>query len=145
MAAGFARVNQPTTGADTGDDDVTYNDVHRQLMLIVNFIVTMGGVGRDACGFLARWWSTPARLMLAMGGAVLVGAAEVALYSGYVWHLSEAKKDKKDLREVKEVVNTWAVGGQTDGQPVKEPVPVDDDTGGAPDAGGIRRRRKDPT
>ncbi len=35
MAQAFAEVNRPTRDTDIGDDDVTYNDVHRQLMLIL--------------------------------------------------------------------------------------------------------------
>jgi hypothetical protein len=109
MAAAFAAVNRPSREADIGDDDVTYNDIHRQLMLILNFLVSILGVAASLW-ILARWWSTPARLFLTMGGSILVGIAEVAVYSGYVWHLGEAKKKDKAFKEVKEVVQTWTVG-----------------------------------
>jgi hypothetical protein len=46
-----------------------------------------------------------------MGGSVLVGIAEVAVYSGYVWHLGQAKKQDRTLKEVKEIVQTWTVEG----------------------------------
>jgi len=104
----FAETHRPLQ-ADLGDDDVTYDEVHRQLMLILNFVLSIGGVAATLW-VLARWWSTPARLMLTMTGSALVGVAEVALYSGYIWHLSDAKKKEKRVREVKEVVQTWVVG-----------------------------------
>ncbi|KAK4198836.1 endoplasmic reticulum-based factor for assembly of V-ATPase-domain-containing protein [Triangularia verruculosa] len=109
MAKSFAAVNRVTDEKDLGDDDVTYNDVHRQLMLILNFTVSILGVA-GTLWVLARWWSTPARLFLTMGGSLLVGIAEIAVYSGYIWHLGEAKKQDKKFKEVKQVVQTWAVG-----------------------------------
>lgn len=121
MAQAFAAVNRPSHEADMGDDDVTYNDVHRQLMLLLNFVASILGVAATLW-IIARWWSTPARLFLTMGGSILVGVAEVAVYSGYVWHLGQAKKQDKTLKEVKQVVQTWtvsredepiAVGGET--------------------------------
>ncbi|EHK98619.1 hypothetical protein M7I_5560 [Glarea lozoyensis 74030] len=60
---------------------------------------------------VARWWSTPARLALSMGGSLLVGVAEVVVYLGYVRRVGEAKGKAKGLKEVKEIVNTWVVGG----------------------------------
>ena len=109
MAQAFAAVNQPSREVDLGDDGVTYNDVHRQLMLILNFLVSIIGVAATLW-ILARWWSTPARLFLTMGGSALVGIAEIAVYSGYIWHLGQAKKKDKTTKEVKEVVQSWAVG-----------------------------------
>ncbi|KAK4250061.1 endoplasmic reticulum-based factor for assembly of V-ATPase-domain-containing protein [Corynascus novoguineensis] len=108
----FAAVNRPSSVADIGDDEVTYNDVHRQLMLILNFVASILGVAATLW-IVARWWSTPARLFLTMGGSLLVGIAEVAVYSGYVWHLGQAKKKDKTLKEVKEVLQTWTVGAET--------------------------------
>lgn len=112
-ASAFAQVNRPVNAADMGDDDVTYNDVHRQVTLILNFLVSILGVAATLW-VVARWWSVPARLFLSMGGAMLVGVAEVAVYSGYVWRLGEAKekhKQKQDAEvEIKEVMQTWVVG-----------------------------------
>jgi hypothetical protein len=109
LAHSFASVNKPSQAADMGDDDITYSDVHRQLMLIFNFVASILGVAATLW-ILARWWSTPARLFLTLGGSVLVGVAEVAVYSGYIWHLGQAKKQEGKLKEVKEVVETWTVG-----------------------------------
>jgi hypothetical protein len=109
----FAEVNRPVRDSDMGDDDVSYNDVHRQLMLLLNFVVSILGVAATLW-VVARWWSTPARLFLTMGGSILVGVAEVAVYSGYLWHLGEAKKKDGKVREVKEIMQTWVVGSEKD-------------------------------
>ncbi|KAL1896799.1 hypothetical protein Sste5346_004432 [Sporothrix stenoceras] len=106
----FAQVNRPVYAADTGDDDVTFNDINRQVMLIFNFVLTMAGVAY-ALWMLARWWPTPSRLFLAMGGSIATGIVEYGLYAGYVWHLSDAaRREKNEQKEVRQVVNTWAVG-----------------------------------
>ncbi|OAA59607.1 ATPase, vacuolar ER assembly factor, Vma12 [Niveomyces insectorum RCEF 264] len=119
-AAAFAQVHAPQHAHDIGDDGVTLADVNRQAMLLLNFLLTMGGVAY-ALWVLARWWPTPARLFLAMGGSAAVGAAEYGLYAGYVWHLAEAKKkddqagpsnnDDDDNNHEGAVVKTWVVVG----------------------------------
>jgi TMEM199 family protein len=137
--AAYAEVNRPIKESDLGDDDVTYNDVHRQMLLILNFMLSIAGVAATLWT-LARWWSTPQRLFLTMGGSALVGIAEVALYSGYVWHLSEAKKKDKKFKEVKQVVQTWAVGAEVADATTKAVSTKEDVT-----AEGVRRRKKDPS
>lgn len=118
LANSFAEVNRPSNKADEGDDDVTYNDVHRQVMLVINFLVTIFGCAATLW-ILARWWSTPARLFLTMGGSLVVAIAEVGVYQAYVWHLVDAKKKDGKLKEVKEVVETWVVGKDDEGTEVK--------------------------
>ncbi|OAA50759.1 vacuolar H+-ATPase assembly protein [Beauveria brongniartii RCEF 3172] len=111
----FAAANKPTSDADIGDDDVTYNEIHRQVMLLINFLVSIAGVAATLW-ILGRWWSLPARLLLTMGGSILVAIAEVAVYGGYVWRMGEAKR-KEDIRpERKEIVQTWIVGKDEDGR-----------------------------
>jgi TMEM199 family protein len=110
MAHAFAEVNRPTKETDLGDDDVTYADVHRQLMLIVNFLVSIIGVGATIW-IAARWWSTPARIFVTMAGSIIVAIAEVAVYSGYMWRLREAKSKQEKVKEINEVVQRWVVGG----------------------------------
>ncbi|KAI3395827.1 hypothetical protein diail_840 [Diaporthe ilicicola] len=106
FAQQFAEVNRPVGKADLGDDDVTMNDVHRQVMLVINFLVTIFGCAATLW-IVARWWSTPARLFLTLGGTLIVAIAEVAVYSGYVWHIGQARKKDAKIKEVKEVVDTW--------------------------------------
>ncbi|CAK7264929.1 hypothetical protein SEPCBS57363_001331 [Sporothrix epigloea] len=106
----FAQINRPVHSTDWGDDGVTLSDINRQVMLIFNFVVTMGGVAY-ALWMLARWWPTPSRLFLAMAGCIATGIIEYGLYAGYVWHLAEAsKRDAKPPKEIREVVNTWTIG-----------------------------------
>lgn len=140
MTAAFAEVNRPVNKEDLGDDDVTYEDVHRQLMLILNFVVSIAGVA-VTLWVLARWWSTPARLFLTMGGSILVGIAEVVVYSGYIWHLGEATKKEKKVREVKEVVGTWVVEKEGEEGGVTEQI-VGGNTG---EESKLRRRKKEAT
>jgi TMEM199 family protein len=146
MAQSFAEANRPGTKDDLGDDDVTYDDVHRQLMLILNFMVSIFGVA-GTLWVLARWWSTPARLFLTIGGSILVGIAEVGLYSGYIWHLGEEKKKEKKkektFKEVKQVVQTWVVGQDDDGTG-SEKLPVVESNISVGE-GNLRRRRADET
>lgn len=124
-ARSFAAVNRPANDADLGDDEITYNEVHRQVTLLINFMVSIAGVAATLW-ILARWWSLPARLFLTMGGSILVAIAEVAVYGGYVWHLGEAKR-KEDIRpERREVVQTWVVGKDGDGEKEDEAVLLPD-------------------
>ncbi|KAI9147602.1 hypothetical protein HJFPF1_12631 [Paramyrothecium foliicola] len=114
-AASFAAVNRPVGVDDLGDDDVTYNEIKRQVMLLINFLVSIAGVA-GTLWVAARWWTLPARLFLTMGGAALVGVAEVAVYSVYVWRMGEAKQKQDQVKEVKEVVKTWVVGQHDEGE-----------------------------
>ncbi|KAK2591591.1 hypothetical protein QQS21_010720 [Conoideocrella luteorostrata] len=107
-AQAFAQVNRPIHTSDLGDDDVTLNDVHRQVMLILNFLVSILGVA-GTLWVLARWWSLPTRIFLTMGGSIVVAIAEVAVYSGYMWRMDQAKQKQKAAKEVKQVINTWVV------------------------------------
>ncbi|KAH8175071.1 endoplasmic reticulum-based factor for assembly of v-ATPase domain-containing protein [Sarocladium implicatum] len=140
-AHSFTSVNRPTTQDDLGDDEVTYNDVHRQLMLLLNFLVSILGVA-GTLWVLARWWSTPARLFLTMGGSILVGIAEVVVYQAYVWKMGEAKKEQGAVKEVREVVQTWVIGekGDGDGKAVEDVTMLEEPK----DADGPVRRRNVP-
>ncbi|KAK0384647.1 hypothetical protein NLU13_8733 [Sarocladium strictum] len=105
----FTEANRPLTAADLGDEEVTYNDIHRQLVLLINFLVSIAGVA-GTLWVAARWWSTPARLFLTMGGSIVVAIAEVVVYQAYVWKMGEAKKGQVKAKEVREVGRTWVVG-----------------------------------
>ncbi|PFH63260.1 hypothetical protein XA68_15894 [Ophiocordyceps unilateralis] len=107
----FATVNRPAHAADLGDDEdeVTYAEVQRQVMLIINFLVSIVGVA-GTLWVVARWWSLPARLLLALSGAMVVAVAETVVYRAYVWRMGQARVKQKAVSETKEVVNTWVVG-----------------------------------
>ncbi len=144
MAQAFAEVNRPTTKADMGDDDYTYNDVHRQLMLILNFVLSIAGVA-GTLWVLARWWPTPARIFLTMGGSIAVGIAEIALYGGYIWHLGDAKRKEKKFNEVKEVMQTWAVGGEAGSEEDIRKISGDRMNQVSLGEGGLRKRNVEPS
>ncbi|ROT42014.1 hypothetical protein SODALDRAFT_5245 [Sodiomyces alkalinus F11] len=116
-AQAYAEINRPTSKADEGDDDVTYAEVHRQLMLLLNFLVSIVGVAATIW-VAARWWSTTSRLLITLAGAILVAVAEVVVYSGYMRKLGEAKQVQEKVKEEREVVQTWVVGpeGEKGGQ-----------------------------
>ncbi len=99
---------QSMRSKETEEDGVTYADVNRQMALILNVLLSIVACSA-AIWIAARWWSTPARLALSMSGSLLVGIAEVVVYSGYIRRIGEAKKEAGRLTEVKEVVNTWVV------------------------------------
>ncbi|KAM0327006.1 hypothetical protein ACHAQA_006127 [Verticillium albo-atrum] len=150
-AQGFAEVNRPTNKSDEGDDEVTLEDVHRQVMLIFNFMVSILGVA-GTIWVVARWWSTPARLFVTMGGALVVGIAEVAVYSGYIWRMGEAKKQQEKVKEVREVVQSWTVGAEPESKddeaetgPHEDIILLEKKTEQDTTDEGIRRRLKGET
>lgn len=151
MAHAFAEVNKPSKASDMGDDfAIEYGDVQKQVTVIFNFLVSIIGCGA-ALWLAARWWSTPARLFLSLGGSIVVAIAEVAVYSAYNWRMAEGEKMEKKKKEVKEVVNTWVVkqGDDPAGDerevleapsPSHNPIELEQDANS-----NLRRRIKDPT
>jgi hypothetical protein len=113
-AHAFASSQQPINSSDS--DEVTYADVDRQMALIFNVLISIVACAA-AIWIAAQWWSTPARLALSFGGSLLVGVAEVVVYSGYIRRVGDAKGREKSIKETKEVVNTWVVGGGEDEEP----------------------------
>jgi hypothetical protein len=98
----------------TAVDDITYTDVNRQITLIFNVLISIAACAA-AIWMAAKWWDTPAKLALSMSGSLLVGIAEVVVYTGYIRRLGEAKGKEGAVKEVKEIVKTWVVGGEEDG------------------------------
>ncbi|OAG03435.1 uncharacterized protein CC84DRAFT_1095677 [Paraphaeosphaeria sporulosa] len=92
------------------EDDLSYEEVHRQIILIINVLVSI-----VACAVFiwvaARHWSVPKRLGLSMGGSGVVAIAEVVVYSGYVRSIAEAKKREKKKPEIKKIVQSWVIDG----------------------------------
>jgi hypothetical protein len=103
------------TQEEQDEDELVYADVSRQVALIFNVIVSIVCCA-GAIWWAAKWWSTPARLALSMSGSLLVAVAEVAVYSGYIRRVGEAKKKELSSREVREVVKTWVIGGELGGE-----------------------------
>ncbi|KFY42433.1 hypothetical protein V494_02414 [Pseudogymnoascus sp. VKM F-4513 (FW-928)] len=88
------------------DDDITYDDVNRQLTLILNVLVSIIACSA-ALWMVSKWWSTPARLALSFSGSLLVAVAEVTVYFGYIRKVKESVKEEKAVKEVRELVDTW--------------------------------------
>lgn len=109
-AAG-ASFNPNTYHGQTGVDDVdevTYQDINRQMALIINVLVSIIACA-VAFWIVARHWSVPQRLALSMGGSIAVAAAEVAIYLGYIRRIRNAKTREVSQAEKKEVAETWVI------------------------------------
>jgi hypothetical protein len=102
-----------TSKLDVEDDDLSYEEVHRQIILIINVLVSI-----IACSVFiwvaARHWSAPKRLGLSMGGSGVVAVAEVVIYSGYVRKVREAKVKEKKKPEIKKIIESWIIDGSTE-------------------------------
>ncbi|KAI1344446.1 hypothetical protein F5Y15DRAFT_366618 [Xylariaceae sp. FL0016] len=139
LAHSFAEVNKPSKASDMGEDDIEFGDVQKQITLIINFLVSVLGCG-VALWKAAQWWPVTARLLLSLGGAIVVAVAEVAVYSAWSWRRNEDEKQQRKVKEVKEIVTTWVVG---EDETVDEAIPHKSETPEADPS--IRRRVKAPT
>ncbi|KAH9864638.1 hypothetical protein J1614_010573 [Plenodomus biglobosus] len=92
------------------EDEITYEEVHRQIILIINILVSIVAVS-VFLWVAARHWTVGKRLGLALGGSLAIAVAEVAVYGGYVRKVQEAKRVERRKPEIKEIVETWRVGG----------------------------------
>lgn len=102
----------PAAQADIGEDDeISYADINRQMTLIINILISIVACS-VAIWLAARHWSTPSRLGLSMGGSGMIGIAEVVVYAGYLRKVKEAREKGKKETEIKEIVNTWVIGGE---------------------------------
>ena len=119
------------SGPSVDDDEMTYQDVDRQVALIINVLVTV-----IACSaglwIVARHWATPARLALSMAGSIVVAIAEVVIYAGYIRRLKEATVEEKKKIERKQIAETWVIEPKKDAPMIKirrhEPDPKVDDS-----------------
>ena len=109
-AHAFSSTAAYMSSADTGDSDVTYADIDKQMAVIFNVLISIVACAA-AIWIAARWWNTPVRLAASMGGGGLVGIAECVVYWGYIRRVGEAKKEEGKKKEVREVVGTWVFGG----------------------------------
>lgn len=96
------------TGNDGVADDVTYQDIDRQVALIINVLVSIIACA-VALWVVARHWSVPQRMALSMGGSLTVAAAEVAIYLGYIRRIEDAKGKEIKMAEKKEVSEMWVI------------------------------------
>jgi len=124
------------SATDTGDSDVTYADIDKQMAVIFNVLISIVACAA-AIWMVARWWSTPARLAASMGGAGLVGVAECVVYWGYIRRVGETKREERGRSEVREVVGTWVVGGEEEVRREEE-VLIEEKSG----SGEVRRRQR---
>ena len=90
-------------------DEVTFADINRQLTLIINVLLSIVACSA-ALWMVSSNWSAPQRLGLSMAGSIVVGVAEVVVYSGYLRRVQEAKSKAANQVETKEVVETWVIG-----------------------------------
>lgn len=96
-------------------DDVSYEEVHRQIILIINVLISVVCVAVFVW-VAARHWSVGKRLGLSMGSSLAVAVAEVVVYSGYVRKVAEAKRVEKKKPEIKEIVASWVLDKNGEGE-----------------------------
>nr|POE75781.1 hypothetical protein CFP56_67800 [Quercus suber] len=89
-------------------DEVTYADVNRQMILIINVLVSIVACS-IAIWIAARRWSVPQRLALSLSGSSVVAIAEVAIYLGYIKRIEDAKAIEAKVVEQKQVVESWVI------------------------------------
>lgn len=110
VASPLAHMNPRET--DFEADDVSYEEVHRQIILIINVLVSI-----VACSVFiwvaARHWSAPKRLGLSLFGSFVVAVAEVVIYNGYVRRIKEAKTREKKKPEIKQIIESWVIDGKS--------------------------------
>lgn len=96
-------------------DDVTFADVNRQMVLIINVLISIICTS-VAVWMAARRWSVPERLGLSFSSSTVVAVAEVAIYMGYIRRVKDAKTKEKKATERKEIVDTWVIDGKSTSQ-----------------------------
>ncbi|KAF2012159.1 hypothetical protein BU24DRAFT_465724 [Aaosphaeria arxii CBS 175.79] len=110
--------------AALADDDISYAEVHRQIILIINVLVSI--IASSVFIWMAaRHWTAPKRLGLSMAGSLLIAVAEVIIYSGYVRRAKEAKEKEKKRPEIKKIIESWVIDGSVEDK--TESVSVEQD------------------
>lgn len=107
-------------GYNTADDvdDVTFADVNRQMVLIINVLISIICTS-VAVWMAARRWSVPERLGLSFSSSTVVAVAEVAIYMGYIRRIKDAKTKEKKSTEKREIVDTWVIDAKSPSQQAK--------------------------
>ncbi|KAK8050781.1 hypothetical protein PG994_012511, partial [Apiospora phragmitis] len=146
LAESFAAANRPHRKSDLGEETISQEEIQQQVTLIINFLISIAGCAA-ALWIAARWWSTPARLFLALGGSVVVAVAEVAVYNAYQWRMAQGDRKQQMKKEVRSIVKTWVVG-EEESKEGYEPVlipPTEDDEIQTTDQNQELRKRTVPT
>ncbi|OAK94732.1 hypothetical protein IQ06DRAFT_298232 [Phaeosphaeriaceae sp. SRC1lsM3a] len=123
-----------TAAPASEEDELTYEEVHRQIILIINILISIVCVA-VFIWVAARHWTVGKRLGLSMAGSFGIAVAEVAVYGGYVRKVKEAKRIEKRKPEIKEIVRSWVIDK---GQETEHSVPVG---GKEKDGDGVRFRK----
>ncbi|KAF2426210.1 hypothetical protein EJ08DRAFT_593973 [Tothia fuscella] len=113
-AASYGHLFPPTATELAEDDEVTYADINRQMALIANVLISI--IACSVAIWKVAWhWNTPERLALSMAGSIVVAAAEVAIYMGYIGRVAEAKAKEKKKVEKKTIQESWVIEGKKAG------------------------------
>ena len=96
-------------------DEVTYSDVNRQMILIINVLISIICTS-VAVWMAARRWNVVPRMLLDFVGSTVVAVAEVAIYMGYIKRIGDAKTKERKAIEKKEIVDTWIIDGKSTSQ-----------------------------
>ncbi|SPO07614.1 uncharacterized protein DNG_10309 [Cephalotrichum gorgonifer] len=151
----FAAVHKPADPADVAADDnvaAIAKELNQQLMLVLNILLSVFGTAA-AVWFAARWWSVTARLLLSLAAAIVVAIADVVIVSGFASKVARGRDKSKKEVEVREVVNTWVVGGKGEAEEGEEEVGggVEEETGtkatglSTEENANLRRRNRPPS
>jgi len=134
----FAEINRPLK-EDEGPAEISMKEVNRQLTVVFNVLVSIFGVAATMW-FATRWRPATERVLWCLFAAILTAVADAVIYSGVLGNMLGEPMKKKSKSEVREIVNTWEVGGEgKEGEPVE---PVDEPKHS--DASVLRRRNKPP-
>ncbi|KAK7968920.1 hypothetical protein PG996_002638 [Apiospora saccharicola] len=149
LVESFAAANRVQRKSDLGEETISQEEIQQQITLIINFLISIAGCAA-ALWIAARWWSTPARLFLALGGSIVVAIAEVAVYNAYQWRMAQGDKKQQAKKEVRSIVKTWIVGEEEEKhkegyEPVLIPPPTEDEAKQTADQNQELRKRTVPT
>lgn len=124
------------------DPDEEKDDITPSLVLNMLLSVVMCA---GAAFYLTKWWPNDGvRVLVSLATGVVVGIAEVTVYSGYLRKVDESRRKERKKREKKEVIGEYtgpedavdAWGSKEDGTQVGEKTEI----WGRGVNGGVRRR-----